>query len=80
MQILQGAIVNTRTLAVPVTPPGSPALESAAVLSAARSGISAVLYCVALMVLYRWGGGKYTAILLVVAAAVAGQFLFVDLV
>lgn len=73
MQILQGSIVDTRTLATsdPLKPEGP-------VLSAARSAIAAVLYCVALSVLYKFASNKYTVILLIVAAAIAGQYLFID--
>ena len=74
MQILQGAIVNTRSLTLQ-----DPTRPGEAILSAARSAIAAVLYCLALLVLYKFGSNKYAAILLVVAGAIAGQFLFIDI-
>lgn len=44
----------------------------------AQVGPAAVLYILALAVLYKFTN-KYTALLLVIMGAVAGQFLFVDL-
>ena len=73
MQILQGSIVDTRTLAI-----SDPLKLEGPILSASRSAIAAVLYCVALAMLYRFASNKYTVILLVVAGAIAGQFLFID--
>lgn len=49
-----------------------------AVSATAQVGPAAVLYLLALTVLYKFTN-KYTALLLVIAGAVAGQFLFVDL-
>jgi hypothetical protein len=43
----------------------------------AQVGPAAVLYMLALAVLYKFTN-KYTALLLVIMGAVAGQFLFVD--
>ena len=43
----------------------------------AQVGPSSVLYLVALAVLYK-STNKYTALMLVIVGAVAGQFLFVD--
>lgn len=74
MQILQGSIVDTRTLAI-----SNPLRTKGAILSASRSAISAILYCVALLVLYTFTSNKYTGILLILAAAIAGQFLFIDI-
>lgn len=48
-----------------------------AILATAQVGPAAVLYVLALAVLYKFAN-KYTALLLVIFAAVAGQFLFVD--
>jgi hypothetical protein len=42
---------------------------------AANSGLAAVLYMVALAVLYKFTN-KWTPMLLLAAAAIAGQFLF----
>lgn len=49
-----------------------------AVTTTAQVGPSAVLYVLALAVLYKFTN-KYTALFLVIAGGVAGQFLFVDL-
>lgn len=49
-----------------------------AVAATAHVGPAAVLYVLALAVLYR-SANKYTPLFLVVAGGVAGQFLFVDL-
>ncbi|KAI5792586.1 chromate transporter-domain-containing protein [Peziza echinospora] len=95
MQILQGAIVNTRSLNPPTTTKYNITTEvwennvtlhqlpkpinheqSLAILGAAQSAISAVLYFLALIALYRFASNKYASILLVICAAVAGQFLF----
>lgn len=43
----------------------------------AQVGPAAVLYMLALAILYKFNS-KYTALLLVITGAVAGQFLFVD--
>lgn len=43
----------------------------------AQSGIAAVVFTVALAVLYKFTN-KWTPIVLVAAGAVAGQFLFLD--
>lgn len=48
-----------------------------AIAKAAQSGIAAVLFTVALAVLYRFTN-KWVTIVLVAARAVAGQFLFLD--
>jgi hypothetical protein len=48
-----------------------------AIAKAAQSGIAAVLFTVALAVLYRFTN-KWVTIVLVAAGAVAGQFLFLD--
>jgi len=49
-----------------------------AVSATAEVGPAAVLYVLALAVLYKFTN-KYTALFLVIAGAVAGQFIFVDL-
>lgn len=41
------------------------------------SGLAAVLYCLALMALYKFTN-KWTAVLLLASGAIAGQFIFVD--
>jgi hypothetical protein len=43
----------------------------------AHNAAAAVLYCVSLAALYKFTN-KYTALLLVLFGAVAGQFIFVD--
>ncbi|KAK5663843.1 hypothetical protein OQA88_46 [Cercophora sp. LCS_1] len=48
-----------------------------AITAAAQVGPAAVLYVLALVVLYKFTN-KYTSLLLVTVGAVAGQFLFVD--
>jgi hypothetical protein len=48
-----------------------------AIARAAQSGIAAVLFTVALAVLYKFTN-KWVTIVLVVSGAVAGQFLFLD--
>jgi len=48
-----------------------------AISKAAQSGPAAVLYLIALAVLYRFPN-KWITIILVISGAVAGQFLFVD--
>jgi len=48
-----------------------------AIVTTAQVGPAAVLYLLALVVLYKFTN-KYTALLLVIMGAVAGQFLFVD--
>lgn len=48
-----------------------------AISTTAQVGPAAVLYILALVVLYKFTN-KYTALLLVIMGAVAGQFLFVD--
>ncbi|KAJ9145203.1 Chromate transport protein [Coniochaeta hoffmannii] len=48
-----------------------------AITATAQVGPAAVLYVLALAVLYKFTN-KYTALLLVIVGAVAGQFLFVD--
>ncbi|XTI82468.1 chromate transporter-domain-containing protein [Cenococcum geophilum] len=52
-------------------------LVEVAIAKAAQSGIAAVLFTVALAVLYRFTN-KWVTIVLVAARAVAGQFLFLD--
>lgn len=47
-----------------------------ALTATAQVGPAAVLYMLALAVLYKFNN-KYTALLLVIVGAVAGQFLFV---
>ena len=47
-----------------------------AIAKAAQSGIAAVLFMVALAVLYKFTN-KWTTIVLVISGAVAGQFLFI---
>ncbi len=49
-----------------------------AVSATAQVGPAAVLYVLALAVLYK-SNSKYTPLFLVIVGAVAGQFLFVDL-
>lgn len=48
-----------------------------AITATAQVGPAAVLYMLALVVLYKFTN-KYTALLLVIMGAVAGQFLFLD--
>lgn len=48
-----------------------------AIAKAAQSGIAAVLFTVALAVLYRFTS-KWVTVVLIAAGAVAGQFLFLD--
>ena len=48
-----------------------------AITTTAQVGPAAVLYILALVVLYKFTN-KYTALLLVIIGAVAGQFLFID--
>ena len=48
-----------------------------AVAKAAQSGIAAVLFTVALAILYKFTN-RWAIIVLVVSGAVAGQFLFLD--
>jgi hypothetical protein len=48
-----------------------------AIAKAAESGIAAVLFTVALAILYKFTN-KWATIVLVVSGAVAGQFLFLD--
>lgn len=48
-----------------------------AIAKAAQSGIAAVLFTVALSVLYKFTN-KWAVIVLVAAGAVAGQFLFLN--
>jgi uncharacterized membrane protein len=48
-----------------------------AIAKAAQSGIAAVLFTVALAVMYKFTN-KWAIIVLVAAGAVAGQFLFLD--
>jgi cell division protein FtsW (lipid II flippase) len=48
-----------------------------AISNAAKSGTAAVLFTMALAILYR-STNKWATIVLVVSGAVAGQFLFVD--
>jgi hypothetical protein len=48
-----------------------------AIATTAQVGPAAVLYLLALVVLYKFTN-KYTALLLVIMGAVAGQFLFID--
>ena len=60
---------------------GSPPQEGAdsvtvAIVSLSESGPAAVLYILALATLYKFNN-KYTALLLLGAGAIAGQFLFV---
>ena len=60
---------------------GSPPHEGAdsvnvATVSLSESGPAAVLYILALATLYKFNN-KYTALLLLAAGAIAGQFLFV---
>jgi hypothetical protein len=50
---------------------------SEAIATTAQVGPAAVLYVLALAVLYKFTN-KYTALLLVIMGAVSGQFLFVD--
>ena len=49
---------------------------NAAIVSLSESGPAAVLYILALATLYKFNN-KYTALLLLAAGAIAGQFLFV---
>jgi hypothetical protein len=46
---------------------------------ALRSGIAAVLYMLALAALYKFTN-KWTPLLLLAVGAIAGQFLFVDVI
>jgi hypothetical protein len=48
-----------------------------AITATAQVGPAAILYLLALVVLYKFTN-KYTALLLVIMGAVAGQFLFVE--
>lgn len=48
-----------------------------AITKAAQSGISAVLFTLALAILYRFTN-KWAVIVLVASGAVAGQFLFLN--
>lgn len=48
-----------------------------AITATAQVGPAAVLYILALVVLYKFTN-KYTALLLVIVGAVTGQFIFVD--
>jgi hypothetical protein len=48
-----------------------------AIAKAAQSGIAAVVFTVALAVLYKFTN-KWTPIVLVTSGAVAGQFLFLE--
>jgi hypothetical protein len=48
-----------------------------AITATAQVGPAAILYVLALVVLYKFTN-KYTALLLVIVGAVAGQFLFVE--
>jgi hypothetical protein len=48
-----------------------------AIANAAQSGIAAVVFTVALAVLYKFTN-KWTPIVLVISGAVAGQFLFLE--
>lgn len=72
MQILQESIVDTRTLTI-----SDPLKPEEAILSASRSALAAILYCIALSALYRFTS-KYAGILLILAGAIAGQFLFIN--
>jgi hypothetical protein len=48
-----------------------------AIAKAAESGLAAVLFTVALAILYKYTS-KWVTIVLIICAAVAGQFLFLD--
>lgn len=48
-----------------------------AIAKAAQSGVAAVLFTVALAVLYKFTN-KWAVIVLIVSGAVGGQFLFLD--
>jgi hypothetical protein len=48
-----------------------------AIAKAAQSGIAAVLFTIALAILYKFSN-KWATIVLIVSGAVAGQFLFLD--
>jgi hypothetical protein len=48
-----------------------------AIARAAQSGIAAVVFTIALAVLYKFTN-KWTPIVLVISGAVAGQFLFLE--
>jgi hypothetical protein len=50
---------------------------SHAVAKAAESGLAAVLFTVALAILYKYNS-KWVTIVIIICAAVAGQFLFLD--
>lgn len=56
---------------------GETVASATAVRKAAQSGSAAVLYLVALGVLYKFTN-KFTPLLLVVVGAISGQFIFVD--
>lgn len=68
-QIMKSSIQGTERdfLAKPV---------EVAISKAAQSGIAAVLFCVSLVIMYKFTN-KWTVIVLVVSGAVAGQFLFI---
>jgi hypothetical protein len=72
VQILKGSIEG------PLDRMTSGAVDAGDVLTtAAQVGPAAVIYMVALAALYKFTN-KYTALLAVIVAAVAGQFIFVN--
>ncbi|KAK4112655.1 chromate transporter [Canariomyces notabilis] len=71
VEILKASVVGTLNKGKEMT------LDEAAAVTA-QVGPAAVLYVLALAVLYKFNN-KFTALFLVIAGAVAGQFLFVDL-
>jgi hypothetical protein len=70
VEILKASVVGTLNKGKEMT------LDEAAAVTA-QVGPAAVLYVLALAVLYKFNN-KFTALFLVIAGAVAGQFLFVD--
>lgn len=64
MQVLKASVEGSLSRARDIT-------------AVAQVGPAAVLYILALVVLYKFTN-KYTTLLLVIVGAVAGQFLFVD--
>ena len=70
VQILQSSVEGS--------PPqeGAESVNVAIMRSLSESGPAAVLYILALATLYKFNN-KYTALLLLAAGAIAGQFLFV---
>lgn len=75
MQILKASVEGLATRDTITRLKNKPLEEALA--TTAQVGPAAVLYMLALAVLYKFNN-KYTALLLVIVGAVAGQFLFVD--